>query len=132
MIRGYREEDRNRVLEIGRCLDGFDLDKCSTLDKIYVYVEKKMVLGFVVYREMYEIIELLYIAVDKEFRKRSIGRKLLEYLYKDDIEKIILEVSIVNENAIKFYKSLGFKELRTIKNYYDGVIDAISMEKVIM
>ena len=50
--------------------------------------------------------------VDKEYRKKGIGKKLLlemkKYLKSIGCEKILVEVFGYNENAIKFYKENGY------------------------
>lgn len=132
MIRDYEPKDRESIIRIGSCLDSFDIDKRGQFDKIKVYEEDGAVVGFIVFLSIYETIELLYVVVDPKYRRKSIGKSLVESLFKiDSINRILLEVSTLNTDAIKFYKKLGFTELRTIKNYYDGRIDALSMERVI-
>jgi len=56
------------------------------------------------------------IVVDKSQRKKGIGRKLFNHLLNqakhDNVDAIELNVWSFNENAIKFYESLGM----TVKN----------------
>lgn len=53
------------------------------------------------------------IAVKKEFRRRSIGKKLINKLYKilkRRIKHIYLIAPKINKNTIKFYESIGMKK----------------------
>lgn len=56
------------------------------------------------------------IVVDSNHRKKGIGKKLFNYLLEqakqDNVDAIELNVWSFNENAIKFYESLGM----TVKN----------------
>lgn len=58
------------------------------------------------------------LAVHQNFKKRGIGRKLLEYLKKTaqemKIPQIDLEVFSFNCNAYKFYQKLKFREVSRI------------------
>ena len=56
-----------------------------------------------------------------------IFKKLYNYLFNLDFDKIMLEVSVDNKNAIKLYKKFNFKIINIRKNYYDN-IDAYVME----
>jgi len=50
------------------------------------------------------------------YRKKGIATSIMEYIFALNMyEKYILEVSDTNENAIKLYKKLGFKEVGTKK-----------------
>lgn len=133
MIREYSSLDNVAVNLLGKELkSNFDIESRGELEKVLVYQEQGKIVGFLVYTQLYEVIELLYIVVDRNYRRSGVGRKLVEYLYKTPSERIILEVRSSNVSAIEFYVSLGFKPIRTIRNYYDGVEDAISMEREIL
>lgn len=62
------------------------------------------------------------IAVKSEFRKKGIGKSLLEGLIDESksrgIDEMFLEVRSSNIPAISLYKSMGFKEIHIRKNYY--------------
>ncbi|MCL2738268.1 MAG: GNAT family N-acetyltransferase, partial [Bacteroidales bacterium] len=50
------------------------------------------------------------------YRKKGIATSIMEYIFALNMyEKYILEVLDTNENAIKLYKKLGFKEVGTKK-----------------
>ena len=97
--------------------------------KIYIYKESKNI-GFIIYSKYYERIEIDYIFVEQEFRKKGIASKLINYIINEnkDIQNITLEVSVHNEPAINLYKKSGFKVVATREKYYNG-IDAYLMER---
>lgn len=132
MIKEIKQNEIDSILKLGSLIKpDFSYKDIGENDKIIVYEENDRIIGFLTYYKNYEIIDLLNIAVCREYQRRGIANKLIDYLTKiSDVEKIMLEVKTTNTVAIEFYKACGFTVLRTIKNYYDGV-DAYAMEKVI-
>ena len=68
------------------------------------------------------------IVVDKNFRRKSIARKLYDYLLekaiKEKVDAVELNVLSFNDSAIKFYESLGMtiksiKYEKVLNNYKD-------------
>jgi len=54
------------------------------------------------------------VVTNSNYRKKGIATSLMEYIFALNMyEKYILEVVDTNENAIKLYKKLGFKEVGT-------------------
>nr|WP_257720675.1 ribosomal protein S18-alanine N-acetyltransferase [Ignicoccus islandicus] len=76
-------------------------------------------------------IHLLNIAVDPKFQGIGIGKAMLERIVEIACEKgidcIVLEVSVANQRAIKFYEANGFKKVDLLKNYYPWGEDAYLM-----
>jgi N6-L-threonylcarbamoyladenine synthase len=73
------------------------------------------------------------IAVNAEYRGLGLGRRLMDHLIgvaKVQLaQSIFLEVRADNPVAHGLYVSLGFKDIRTIKNYYQpDNVDAIVMQ----
>lgn len=131
MIRDFESKDENCVSRIGRLLgDSFDIHKLDKNEKIVVYEDDGEIVGFMVFSRLYEVCELLYIAVLESYRNRGIGSKLISHICTEDIGKIMLEVRKSNISAVNLYEKNGFKKIREIKNYYDGKEDAIAMEKI--
>ena len=71
------------------------------------------------------------IVVSKEFRKKQIAFKIVEFLLnelkKNNVKKIFLEVRKSNIPAISLYKKCGFIDIREIVDYYtnpkeDGIM----------
>lgn len=99
----------------------------SEIEIIYVKDEGQIV-AYLTYKELDESFDIYMLMVVEEYRKQKIASELLKQLmYKN----IILEVRISNEQAIKFYKKNGFKEIRKIKNYYDNHEDGLVMYREI-
>lgn len=73
------------------------------------------------------------IVVKKEFRGKGIGRQLndfiLNYFQKKKVKVIELEVRPENKKVINWYKRLGFKIVKRIKDYYPDGGDAYLMRK---
>ncbi len=102
--------------------------------KIFTYVEKDKIIGFLLYSLIYDRIEIEQFEVTTKERRKGIGNKLLNYLiekYQDNnIKNITLEVKEDNIAAINLYKKYGFKKVSTREKYYDG-INGILMEKTL-
>ena len=67
--------------------------------------------------------EITNVAVSKEARRRGVGRGLLEALTealaKRSIFRIVLEVRVSNEAAIRLYEQMDFVVAGTRKNFYE-------------
>ena len=129
MISELIKEDYIKVLKLAKYIKpNFELKDFSLNDKIIVYKCDALIVGFLEYYVNYETIEILNLAVDPLYRNKSIATKLIKYLYKiEGIEHIILEVRSSNKSAMSLYEKLGFKPIRTIKNYY-GSEEGYAME----
>jgi len=85
-----------------------------------VSVSAGAVTGFLVWRPLGEgECELLNLVVDPARRRQGVGRQLLDGLLQGQGNTVFLEVRESNLAARNFYKSLGFKEVSTRKEYYD-------------
>ena len=131
MINNCNINDINRIIELGKLIND-NFDKLNNLEEIIknkeiigYYIDNKLV-GFIIFKTMYEITDLLYIVVDKLYRRKNIASKLLEELIGNS-EKVMLEVRCDNDNAIKLYKKYDFKIINIRKKYYDNM-DAYAME----
>lgn len=100
----------------------------NPFNKILVYTENDEILGFIDYSKMYENMEINYIFVKEEYRKKKVASKLLKYIIdNNEFKNITLEVSVNNIAAIKLYEKFNFKTISIRKGYYNG-IDAYLME----
>lgn len=133
MIREFKDSDILRIDKLGKSLfDNYDYNKKNELEKVIVYEIDNFVVGFMQYMKVYETIELLYLVVDENYRKKGIGTDLIKYLNGiNGAERIILEVRETNTVARSFYSKNGFYVQREIKNYHSNGESAYSMEKVI-
>ncbi|MEM3408445.1 MAG: ribosomal protein S18-alanine N-acetyltransferase [Candidatus Micrarchaeia archaeon] len=97
-------------------------------DSFLVAKENEKIIGYIIL----EMIEpkkgyIRSIAVKKEKRKKGVARNLIEYIIKKfEIKELSLHVRAGN-NAINFYKKLGFKEIERLNGVYHDGEDAIYM-----
>jgi ribosomal protein S18 acetylase RimI-like enzyme len=87
--------------------------------------------GFAIMQFYAEHAHLNLFAVDPQYRRFGIGRKLLAWLEETarvgGIFTINLEVRANNGGGRAFYRALGYQEVRTIPGYYSGRETAIRM-----
>lgn len=91
--------------------------------RVEVFEEDGRIAGFSAYREVAPgEFELLNLAVSPDFRRRGVGRRLVESLLgkarTSSSVSVFLEVRESNLAARGFYKSLKFQELGFRPNYY--------------
>jgi ribosomal protein S18 acetylase RimI-like enzyme len=75
------------------------------------------------------------IAVDKAYRRRTVGEQLIKAVEHEfrtaAFDTVTLEVRPSNKGAIRFYGKQGYKPTYTIKRYYaDGEDAHIYMKKI--
>tara|TARA_Y100000589_G_C27036003_1_gene581084 strand:+ start:507 stop:977 length:471 start_codon:yes stop_codon:yes gene_type:complete len=104
--------------------------------KAYAIFFKKEILGVCVYEMLFNEVEISYLSISPEFKKKGLGKKLFNKLLNKfeelDVLKIILEVSNKNKTAIKFYENFGFKTIGIRKKYYKDGSDALIKEKILL
>ena len=64
--------------------------------------------------------EILNIAVAPEYRRKGVGKALLSELLEGYRGAVLLEVRESNLTARNLYKSMGFQEIGSRKDYYDS------------
>ena len=102
----------------------------SDTDSVYNYMDNDKVLGYLEIRLVDGVIDIMNIFVNEENRKQGIATSLMEEMFnKEDYSRIMLEVNEHNDDAIRLYNILGFKEISLRDRYY-GEDTAIIMEKV--
>ena len=134
MINNCKLSDINRIKELGSLINN-NFSKVNNIEEIIKnkeiigYFDNNKLVGFLIYKKLYEVIDLLYIVVDPIYRIKGIGSILMDYLLKLDYERIMLEVNTNNKNAIKLYKKYNFKIINIRDNYY-GNNSAYVMELI--
>ena len=123
MINNCNIKDINRINYLGNLLnpDFSKLNDAKSLidnKEIIGYYKDNELVGILVFKKLYEVIDILYLIVDKKFRKQGIGTELINYLKKLDYERIMLEVDTSNIEAINLYKKKGFNIINERKQYY--------------
>lgn len=132
MIRCINDNDINYIIEKMKyfgVLYGKSNIKHHPFNKYLVYEDNNELIGFLEYALCYDRLELNYIFVNDEYRRRGIGEKLLKYLlnmYKE-LDNITLEVSEKNTCAINLYEKLNFKKVSIREKYYSNGENAIFM-----
>lgn len=78
--------------------------------------------------------DILKICVSENFRRKGIATSLLHHMFESlrnlGVSNVILEVRASNTPAIRFYESIGFKQVCERKNFYsneDGVTYSIDI-----
>lgn len=100
------------------------IESCLWRDIYFSYVITchQEILGYFIAASIFDEGELLRIAVLPKYRKRGIGRQLMQhYMQKNlerGVEKSFLEVRKSNIAAISLYKKMGFAITGSRKNYY--------------
>lgn len=89
------------------------------------------IIGYIIYRIVFDEAEILNIVIDKNFRGLKIGKKLLHFAIEDIIKKnckvIFLEVHQNNIIAQKLYEQTGFRKYGIRQKYYSD-FDAFLMK----
>ena len=140
MIRRFMLSDLNRILEIERqAFPKSPYDIATFLDlyrhypeTFWVDVERShgceqgQIAGYIVFTGDGHIIS---IAVHPDWRRKGIGRRLIERMASHPrIKKIWAEVRLSNRGAQTFYRQIGFQVVGGVSKYY-GDEDALIVEK---
>ena len=135
MVNNCNIFDSLRIKELGKLINS-NFDKVNNIEElinkqqIIGYYDNNILVGFIIYEKVYEVIDILYIIVDEIYRRRGIASLLMDTLLNfDNYERIMLEVRCDNSNAIKLYKKFDFKIINIRKKYYDNN-DAYVMELI--
>ena len=80
--------------------------------------------GYIISKITYPETHILNLTVKKNFRKKGIGKSLIELIISDarlrNSENILLEVRVDNIEAQSLYKKLNFQRIGTRKDYYES------------
>ena len=101
---------------------------------IFVSMCDGEIAAYALISDMYDVYELLKIAVRKDFRKQGLGKQLLEEIIEFCQKDIFLEVRRSNIAAVNLYAAKGFEQVGLRKKYYpDNDEDALlfKYEKVV-
>jgi ribosomal-protein-alanine acetyltransferase len=131
-IRRGTEKDLAEVAAIQAvCPEAAQWDAGDYLQYDLMVAERESrIVGFAVMRRLAtDESELLNLAVDPQWRRRSIGRKLIQECTAGYAGIVWLEVRERNAAARKFYAQLGFVEMGHRHDYYfEGGEAAIVMK----
>jgi len=142
-FRKLKLRDLNAIEEIertsyptpwSRSMFAGELAKPSSICLGAVEAEKDELVGYLIISRYVDAWHVMNIAVAPEYRRRGIGRSLMERLFeataRDARRGYTLEVRVSNEAAIRLYEELGFKTRGIRRGYYtDNREDALIMWK---
>ena len=101
--------------------------------KVFGLSLAEYLIGICVFQVVLDEAQINYFVVNEKFRENGFGSSLMEYLIKQcekmNINKLLLEVSIKNTKAQKFYSRFDFLTVGTRRNYYKDGSDALLKEK---
>lgn len=130
MIRIATKEDISRIYELGDLVNKnfrklFNMENIlkEEYSRVFGYEENNRVIGFLHITILYEVVDIINIVVDENYRNQKIASNLLDHMMSDlttDTKIITLEVNVTNEAAINLYKKFGFEIVNIRKNYYDN------------
>ena len=141
MIRYFLEKDFESIYSLGNELSS-SFSKTNKLNEIYkdsfhrilVYEKENKVIGFLMYIELTDTVDILDIIVQKEYRNQNVASCLIDYMIsdlEDTVKLITLEVRKNNNPAINLYKQFGFEIINVRKKYYADGEDGYLMGRVI-
>jgi dTDP-4-amino-4,6-dideoxy-D-galactose acyltransferase len=91
-------------------------------DEVIAYVKDDNIMGMVTIGKKNGRIDVGLLSVDKQFRGRGIGKKLLEFVEYKAFQKGFKEIQVVTQNlntpAVELYKKLGFTEESIINIFH--------------
>ena len=97
---------------------------------IYLFSENEQPVAYLIIWDLKEEGEIVSLAVDKGWRNKGIGTKLLSFVFDTHpVKAWSLEVDPDNGAAISLYEKHKFKRCRVIKDYYGQGKDAVQMTR---
>tara|TARA_B100000212_G_C27064962_1_gene401443 strand:- start:9 stop:446 length:438 start_codon:yes stop_codon:yes gene_type:complete len=111
----------------------------NELEKDYVtaigiYLNK-LILGVCVFHKIYNEVEIRYLSIHPSYKRKGLGKQLIFKIFKkcknEQVNRIFLEVSINNKQALSFYDYIGFETISIRKKYYKDGSDALLKEKML-
>ena len=89
--------------------------------------------GFICFRNVGEESELLNIGVHLHYRRKGIGRKLMQFYIEfgeaTHVKTFYLEVHVSNPPAIRLYEEFSYQPAGMRKKFYQDKFDALMMVK---
>ena len=100
---------------------------------VVVARDNRLLAGFAIMKYSREEAHLMLLAVSDQYRRKGIGSALMSWLEQTALTAgigcIYLEARRHNSVARRFYRRLGYAEIRPLRGYYQGREDAIQMGK---
>ena len=100
---------------------------------VLIVLQNHKVIGYCIYSIVFELAEVLRIAICPDFQRQGIGKMLLnetcQFAKDKNAERILLEVRSDNIKAIGLYQNQGFCHIDTRPCYYDNQVDALILQR---
>lgn len=141
-IEKMNEEHLDEVLEVERLSSPAPWSRKMFLEELrnplahaFIYrfedAQDHPVVGFICFRNVGEESELLNIGVHPLYRRRGIGKALMQFYMEwgkaDQIRTFYLEVRTSNPPAIHLYQRFSYQPAGIRKEFYQGKFDALVM-----
>ena len=111
----------------------FSEELANSSSRIVVVEEDGQVAAYLVFRAVAGEAQILDVAVDARRTRRGLGRALiadlLERAAREKLSKATLEVRADNAAALALYRAAGFAVVGRRPNFYNGVCDAVLMDR---
>lgn len=131
MVRDMTVDDLEKIVEIENetfsmpwSKEGFVKALEMKNNKYIVFEEHGEILGYCGYYGVVDEAEITVVCVKDTARKRGIAKIMLSELFikakERGIERIILEVRVSNEPAIRLYERMGFNNLGVRRDFYEN------------
>lgn len=115
--------------------ESFKSELTNGVARYFVMEDNGKAVGYIGYWWSFFEVQITFLAVHPDYRRRGIAEKLIDYVSKDcqeqDIETIQLEVRAGNVPAISLYEKCGFVRVGLRPKYYEGKEDAVLMDLVL-
>ena len=102
-------------------------NKGISFPMIIVRPQDGRVVGYIMYWQIRDEVQINNVAVHPDFRGKGIGEAAMRLVLKEVREKgatfATLEVRVSNAAAVRLYEKLGFKILGTRKGYYTNPVE---------
>ncbi len=99
----------------------------------FVLTINGLVAGYLCLMSLFEEAQIMNITVSSQYRGKGLAQMLIEFAVKTAAEKgadnLVLEVRESNAAAISLYEKNGFVRYFVRKKYYEGLEDALLLEK---
>jgi ribosomal-protein-alanine N-acetyltransferase len=90
------------------------------------------VVGYAVTMASGDVVDLQRIAVHPDHRRSGVAHRLLaRVLVEARADRVLLEVSAVNDDALAFYAAEGFTAIGRRRRYYRDGTDALVLQRLL-
>lgn len=100
---------------------------------VLVALHNRRLAGFAIMYFGDDTAHLNLLAVEPHYRHTGVGSRMVKWLEKTarvaGVFSVSLEVRVSNRAARSFYSTLGYREMTTLRGYYQGREDAVRMHR---